>query len=544
MALANFFSKNALAAHQILNGIEPDTLSSILDTFTVGIAFDSSVARSRNARLTVSLAVNMAARLFPRLAIAHVSSDDEPARLFKAELEQLARGINHDIELASDLVGASPVIVVGDETPKGDCGPVYYAGSAGWWSRFSPDGPVRTEDSPNPMGACAAACFALANSFRHVFRQNLPAGGEDGAFSLSLFNYERANPYSTDLLSSQPDVDLTQIDVGDTILAGVGAIGSAALFALAEVPRLCGRITLVDYKAIGLTNLQRYILTTQEHLNTTFHKVEVGAEHLRDRTAARGETGLVVVPERMRWSQYLAKRDDWQIERVAMAFDSIADRLSVQPSLPRKIFNAWTQLGDLAVSRHTVFGLTPCVGCLYLPRSGGKSEAEQVGDALGFPGAPGFVRELLYSGVPIGEPLIRVIAQNRHITAPEKIERLVEFKDRSLREFYNEAFCGGVILLLGGSAPETMLRAEAPMAFQSVLAGVMLASEMVIDAAELRSTEAARNRATRTLIDLTRPLAQYLEPGVGRRVDGLCFCDDRVYVNRYSAKYAAAASQA
>jgi hypothetical protein len=334
----------------------------------------------------------------------------------------------------------------------------------------------------------------------------------------------------------------TQIDLRDTVLAGVGAIGEGVVFALSEVPKLCGRLTFVDYEAIELSNLQRYVLATQEHLHPPVDKVELAAAHLRARAACRGETGLVVIPERMRWSQYLAKRDDWHIERVAMAFDSIADRLSVQPALPKKIFNAWTQLGDLGVSRHTAFGVTPCLGCLYLTRIGGKSEAAEVGDALGFPGAPFFIRELLYSGAPIEEALIRTVAQNRNITAPDKIERLLAFKGRSLRQFYNEAVCGGVILSLGGSTPDMAIRAEAPMAFQSVLAGIMLAAEIVGDAAEFRSLEVARNRSIRTVIDLTRPLAQYLEPGVGRRTDGLCFCDDPVYVRRYKTKYADAGS--
>jgi hypothetical protein len=90
---------------------------------------------------------------------------------------------------------------------------------------------------------------------------------------------------------------------------------------------------------------------------------------------------------------------------------------------------------------------------------------------------------------------------------------------------------------MAGGAPDATARAEAPMAFQSVLAGIMLAAEIVLDAAPtLRPTPTGRP-AVRTVIDLLRPLAQYLEPPVGRREDPHCFCRDEDYLQTYARKY-------
>jgi len=187
------------------------------------------------------------------------------------------------------------------------------------------------------------------------------------------------------------------------------------------------------------------------------------------------------------------------------------------------------------VSRHLAFGRTPCLGCIYRPRTGGKSEAELVAEAMRIAEPAAEVRELLYSGAPIGEPFIKGVAARRGIVEAESVAILVRYASRSLREFYQEAFCGGLMLTLGGEADTAAVRAEAPMAFQSALAGVMLASELVIDAGGLREPHHEAT-PTRTTINLLRPLTVYA-PTVSRSSDGRCFCDDPDYLRVYETKY-------
>jgi len=47
----------------------------------------------------------------------------------------------------------------------------------------------RVGDSGNPFGAGAAACFAAANVFRHVFAEQLTGGGPDRQLAVSMLNY-------------------------------------------------------------------------------------------------------------------------------------------------------------------------------------------------------------------------------------------------------------------------------------------------------------------------------------------------------------------
>jgi len=533
MGIANFFGKNALAAHQVLNGMSTETLSALLSGQTVGIAFDRHACATAEGRWTTSLAVDLAARLYPRLAIFPIGESDVATRAFADELKAAALAINPALELHSQQRRGSHTVVVGSTPLSGKVASLVYAGSSGWVAAISPDTPMRSGRSANPIGAGAAACFAMANIFRAVFKAHLPAGEADSQFALSFFDYKRRDVDWG--AGGGPALEDVGIDLGETIIAGLGAIGNAAVWTLARVPRLRGALELVDHQKVTLSNLQRYVLTNQTHANGTVGKALRATEALRSGHPP-GASALVVTFHEMCWGHYLRKRNDFRITRLATAFDTIGDRIAAQASLPARLLNAWTQLGDLGVSRHLEFGEQPCVGCLYIPKGGGKSDAETIGENLGFPGAPDEIKQLLHSNAPIDEQFIREVARRRNILAVDKLDVLLRFVGVSLREFYNEAFCGGVILELGGTVDGSAGRVEAPMAFQSALAGIMLAAEIVIDAAGFRPEAQRSSPPTRTVIDLLRPLAPILEPPIGRRSSG-CLCNDDDYVSAWNMKF-------
>jgi len=534
MSLANFFGKNALAAHQILGGMTPETFAGLLGARVVEIVFDTAAVASAEGRTTLELATNLAARLYPRVRIRGLGGGAEVDVLAR-EMRGLATAINPEIELLSpDGTGGIAVVVGSTQHPSVGDTQVFYAGSRGWCACFSPAAPVGSGATQNPMGAAAAACFALANVFRAVFSPYLERAEPDNTFALSLLDY-LPRDLDTGADHAGPALPEEGIDLGETMLAGVGAIGSAAVWALARVPELRGKLHLIDPQTVALSNLQRYVLALQEHAAIALAKVDVAAAALSAGADSRRGSALNVVPHRATWAGFLDARGDWTIGRVLTAFDTVEDRIAAQAALPRRLLNAWTQLGNLGVSRHLSFGKTPCVACLHRPRAGGKSEAELIGDAMGLPGTPEIVRELLHSGAPIGEEFIRGVATRREIEDPDGLEVLLRFAPASLRSFYSDAFCGGVILRLGGRTEGAAARAEAPMAFQSALAGVMLAAELVIDVVGHR--DPSRTVPSRVVIDLLRPLAPYLHEPATRRTDGLCLCNDFDYLAAYAAKY-------
>ena len=215
-------------------------------------------------------------------------------------------------------------------------------------------------------------------------------------------------------------------------------------------------------------------------------------------------------------------------ERVLVALDSAHDRRAVQGSLPRWVANAWTQAGDLGVSTHSFLGHDACLACLYLPTQKSKNEDQIIAEGLKIPQFQDRVRDLLGSGQPTSKDICAAVATAWGIP-PEKVEPYV---GRSIRELWVEGVCGGGIIPLGatGDAPREL---QVPLAFQSTLAGMLLAAETVRDVL-LAGTQ--RKTFVRRL-DVLRPVG---DPSPQRALTagtGHCLCEDPDFVAAYRAKY-------
>ena len=408
--------------------------------------------------------------------------------------------------------GPTVCLAVGDPKVSG-AGPTIYVGSDGWVARVSTKGRMGSGATDNPLGAAAAACFGAANAFRAVLSSQLPNGDLDEEFSLSLLDY---GPASTE---SAANPGLGAVDLGEGHLVGLGAIGNGAVWALSRVPRLSGNIDLVDHEEVDLTNLQRYVLATMADVGAS--KVALGAGFLRG-------TGLEAHPRPERWGAYLAARDDWKLQTVAVAVDSAEDRVGVQAALPRWVVNAWTQPEDLGVSRHAFDGDHACLACRYLPKGEQKSEATLVAEAIGLPNEWQDVGARLLKNTATERSFLERIAVAKGI----RLERLLPFEGRPLRVLYVEGWCGRAVIGFGGEEGH-VAQAEVPMAFQSALAGVMLAAELVARATGLKDAPPP----VETRINLLRPLAEVLSFPVAKDARGSCICQDEDFVGAYRAKY-------
>ena len=143
------------------------------------------------------------------------------------------------------------------------------------------------------------------------------------------------------------------------------------------------------------------------------------------------------------------------------------------------------------------------------------------------------VRTLLYNGKAIGRAFIERVAARLHLNTDE----LLRYEHASLDEFYVGAVCGGIVFRLGGQLGEGR-PAEVPMAFQSALAGILLAAELIVDAGKLRD----HLLPARTEIDLMRldpatPALMHLSSPSTKDAFGRCICQDPVYKRAYLAKY-------
>lgn len=502
MAIANFFDKIALGASQLLKNYNQESFQRILLSHRIMVYFDEKTAESYEGKVTIELLIRLLSRLYPNLQIKQNVDGDIEQRLI-----ELAKQINPEINTAA--VEPSACIVVGQSKCPFDV-PCFYIGSDSWVSHFSPNNPVITSNSNNPIGAAASACFGVANLFRLIFREQLPYSETDEAFSLSLLDFSYGNLGQGSILP--------KISIKDTTLVGLGAIGNGVSWTLAKIENIDGGVNLVDHEPVSLSNLQRYILCDQNSIGKP--KVEIAENFLTTEK-------LKANPINKKWKQHISENLHSKIETIAVCVDNPDDRIFIQGILPKKLFNAWTQQENLGVSRHIDFVNAPCVCCLYLPTTAKKSRSQEIADNLNLSGSERIIRNYLANRKPLDEALLNLIAQANEIP----VEKFKQFLNGSIEIFYSEVVCGGLLISNTNSCEKQNQNMEVPCAFESALSGILLAAELIKESIGYNRDE----ETTTTRFNLIRSNADYLNFSENKKAN--CICADPIFKEVYREKW-------
>lgn len=494
MALADYFRRSAVAAAQVLEGYDEEAIAEGLESAPIAIVIDDLSLDRVEGRHALDLSVRLLARLYPSLTVVGSRAAD-PWR-------DLALAINPVIEL--DRLEPSSAIVIGVPPPGAPIAPFQlFIGSDGWHARLSTRTPQPVGGSTNPLGAGAAACFGAANLFRHVFFDNAECDEE-----LVFCTRTMERGYGGD---GGP----ARCSAGPTVLAGAGAIGNGAIWAIGRIPE-AGETVVIDPQVVELGNLQRYVLTVRTDEGRL--KTDVAVKHL-PLDPARG------IP--LTWAAFAAEHGhDW--ERVLVAVDSAEARLAVQASLPEWLANAWTQPGDLGVSVHPWTDAGACVSCLYLPAGPLPDEDDLVADALGLARERDRleIRTLLDSGAPPSAAFLARVASSLGMP----LDRLQAFGNRPLRDLYVHGICGGAVLPLS-RLDRPVQAVHVPLAHQSALAGVLLAARLA------SQTEVAASTTLVTRLDVLRPVSPRPTQPAQKNLRGLCICQDADYQRVWRDKW-------
>ena len=302
-------------------------------------------------------------------------------------------------------------------------------------------------------------------------------------------------------------------EVGSIVLAGAGAVGNAAAWALSR-SEVHGTIEIVDHETVDLGNLQRYVLA--ERNDEYKCKAELVAGKFTGALGARAHDCSL--------ADFVQKKHH-KVENLLLALDSAKDRRAAQASLPRRIANAWTQPGDLGVSQHGFLD-GACVNCLYLPDGRRRNEDEIIAESFGVPEKLMEVRMLLYSNSGAPRSLLEAIATARGIP----FDKLLPFEGRPLRNLYTEGFCGGAVIPLSEvGAPANDV--HVPLAHQSALAGVLLA------AAGVGMGVRGCTDSVVAQYDVLRPQERFQIYPAAKRPENNCICQDEDYREVYRKKY-------
>jgi hypothetical protein len=496
MALAEYFQRSAIAAAQVLSGFDVEAIRRRLDGVSVAIAYSEEAAESPEGQFCIEMSVRLLARLYPTIRIAGPEGEG---------WVELARSINPRI--ASVTQECDLALRIGRAAPAGRV--EFKLGSNGWDAHFSVKEEQSLGETVNPLGAGAAACLGASAIFRSVFLDQAVADSDLVFSTLEL----RAQ-------TSEAQPSLEEIEIPSrTVLVGLGAVGNAAIWALARSGS-SGSLQLVDPEVLDSGNLQRYLMAVPGDVGRS--KTDLASEALVE--------GLDPVPHPQTWAEFVSGAGRrW--ERVLVALDSAGDRRAVQAALPRWVANAWTQPGDLGVSVHP-WRKGACLACLYLPQQSAPGEDQLVAAAMGFDDEAHLrqVRSLLVSGRPPPRELLLEAAAALGIDS----DPLMAYGGRPLRDFYVEGICGGAAVPLDRvGLPDRSV--HVPLAHQSAFAGVLLASRLYAD---LLGRGSASAQATR--IDLMGSVPDYPTQPVAKDTRGICICQDAVYQAAYEEKWPAA----
>lgn len=491
VAIPDYFQRNAVAVSQVISGLDEQRLAARLDDVCIGVTIGPD-AGGNEGRAMADLMVRLLARLYPSIAI-----HEEGAGGGADEFRALARRINPRIDLSGQVTIET---VIGTAQPRWNTTRTVFAGCEEWTARLSTHGPQGCGTSNNPFGAGLAACLVAADVFRAVF---LPGTELDGDCEIVV-------PDAGQWARSNGNVEGS---VGSLVLAGAGAIGNAAAWALSRTS-VDGSIEIVDHESVDRGNLQRYVLA--ERADEEKEKAPFLAGGFNGTLRATGHACTI--------AEFLQKKNH-KVDNLLLALDSAKDRCAAQASLPRHVANAWTQPGDLGVSGHD-FLEGACVSCLYLPNGKRKNEDEIIAEAFGVPDRLMQVRTLLYQREGAPRDLLVAIAAARGLP----LAKLLPFEGRPLRALYTEGFCGGAVIPLGEPGRPAN-EVHVPLAHQSALAGVLLA------AAGVRMGLSGRVDSVVTQYDVLKPQERFQVHPAAKPPGERCICQDADYREVYRRKY-------
>lgn len=285
------------------------------------------------------------------------------------------------------------------------------------------------------------ACYACAATLACALDRDLPFGPLD-PFSLSF------DVFGVDMS------DLTRpIELGHTYLAGAGAIGNGLLWAARHLD-LRGRLELADDDRVDSGNLNRQMW---------FGVDDIG--HLKvDRLALYAQPAfpkLELVPRAQRIQDLLEKSDGPWLVRLISAVDSRRARRRLQNEFPGEVFDAsTTDIREIVLHYNRQPATIACLSCIYAADEDELSREQHIADHL---------------GVPVEE------VRSERITAQAAATIRVQFPSLGRVDLVGTAYdslfkrlCGEGLLKM--TAGRTLM---APFAFVSVLAGALLALELV-----------------------------------------------------------------
>ena len=296
-----------------------------------------------DGRLTAETLTNLTCRFADNVSI------DLPTGYEKLEDELVCMGESIGATMSHGRPrNPSVVASVGNTAAKG-CFRLSLS-SDGWISRVECGGdlPTGRHYRSNPLGAMGAGCLGAAEIFGHLLaatgsRKNT-ASSTPRSIRFSFLDYEKdgANLDFPDTLS---------LDRG-TLLVGAGAVGSAVIYCLGQIPGITGSVTVMDNDVYESSNLNRCVTAFQDDLGTP--KADISTRY--------STQCLTFVPAVTSYEE--ASKRDCEFPLVISTVDNDDARFAIQNDLPETIIHGATG-GPIAAASVLNLGENACMHCIF-----------------------------------------------------------------------------------------------------------------------------------------------------------------------------------
>lgn len=303
------------------------------------------------------------------------------------------------------------------------------------------------EEEWNPVLALLTACYAAGRVCKLFLGDALVGRGVYEPFSILDFS---GGDVRFDWTGTQ--------EIGHLTLAGIGAVGSAFLFALASHRSVSGRLSLVDHDILDGPNLCRY---------TFFDEGDLGKSKVSSAKRRLDAVGMALRSEefRQRFEKYFDQnyeRDPrFRVENLISAPDRRDTRRRFQAKLPRRLWDASTGPNQVVLHRNEYDKDLACLACVYPETPDENAHLKHVADTLNLP------FERILSGDSISHSdAMAIEAKYPQLTARDVVGKEFDTVFRQL--------CSAGEIKAGPS--QAVL---APLSFVSAMAGVFLYFEFI-----------------------------------------------------------------
>lgn len=240
------------------------------------------------------------------------------------------------------------VVVYGDSKCPGGNGRTCHVAATAWSGALRKAPAGRWRNTPNPLGALAAAGLVAGEVFKTAMRALRPF-----AICPSIFDELFERTFESTVALAPRGTPLLRLDLGETDVISCGAISQAALYALSRVPgfRMHGR--LIEPDTSDISNLNR---------NAFLRRSRVGVGKADD-VATWLTSGMELTPVVLRFTEESQEALGQLAPTVLVGVDHIPTRWLVQRQWPQWLGVGATTHFSAMASFHAE-GL-PCAGCLH-----------------------------------------------------------------------------------------------------------------------------------------------------------------------------------